>query len=89
MFDFLKRSRLIRRGLASRKLRRRRIRNETLRSLEYSPLIKILIFAAFIAGLAFDAVHLDEAKVGIIVGSAVSALLGVLLLRRFLPPPAV
>src|ERR1700730_4810009 len=54
MFDFIKRSRLVRRGLASRKLRRRRrTRNELLRSLEYSPLVKILIFAAFIAGLAF------------------------------------
>ena len=43
----------------------------------------------FIAGLAFDSAHLDQAKVGIIVGSAVSALLGVLLLRRFLPPAAI
>ncbi len=53
MLDFLKRGRLIRRGLASRKMRRRRTRNELLRSLEFSPLIKTLIFAAFIAGLAF------------------------------------
>jgi cyclic-di-AMP phosphodiesterase PgpH len=53
MFDFFKRGRLVRRGLASRKTRRRRTRNELLRSLEYSPLIKTLIFAAFIAGLAF------------------------------------
>jgi hypothetical protein len=53
MFDFLKRGRLIRRGLASRKTRRRRTRNELLRSLEYSQLIKTLMFAAFIAGLAF------------------------------------
>src|ERR1017187_8125827 len=53
MLDFFKRSRLIRRGLASRKTRRRRTRNELLRSLEYSPLIKVLVFAAFIAGLAF------------------------------------
>ena len=34
MFDFLKRRRLIRRGLASQKTRRRRTRNELLRSLE-------------------------------------------------------
>src|SRR3981189_883797 len=53
MFDSLKRGRLIRRGLASRKMRRRRSRNELLRSLEASPLIKTLIFAGFIAGLAF------------------------------------
>src|ERR1017187_3935109 len=53
MLDFFKRSRLIRRGLASRKTRRRRTRNELLRSLEYSPLIKVLVFAAFVAGLAF------------------------------------
>ena len=53
MLDSFKRSRLIRRGLASRKMRRRRSRNELLRSLEASPLIKTLIFAGFIAGLAF------------------------------------
>ena len=53
MFDFLKRSRLVRRGLASKKFRRRRARNELLRSLEYSVYIKILVFAGFIAGLAF------------------------------------
>jgi NhaA family Na+:H+ antiporter len=39
----------------------------------------------FIAGLAFDGVHLDEAKVGILSGSALSAALGSLLLWRFLP----
>jgi len=53
MFDFLKRGRLVRRGLASRKMRRRRTRNELLRNLEYSPLVKVLLFAAFVAGLAF------------------------------------
>src|SRR5947207_1987241 len=53
MFDFLKRNQLIRRGLASRKTRRRRTRNELLRSLEYSIYIKILVFAGFVAGLAF------------------------------------
>jgi cyclic-di-AMP phosphodiesterase PgpH len=53
MFDFLKRNRLIRRGLASRKTRRRRTRNELLRSLEYAVWVKILIFALFVAGLAF------------------------------------
>ncbi|HZJ38781.1 MAG TPA: HDIG domain-containing protein [Chthoniobacterales bacterium] len=53
MFDFLKRSQLVKRGLASRKMRRRRSTNELVRSLEYSTSIKWLIFSAFIAGLAF------------------------------------
>ena len=53
MFDFLKRSQLIKRGLASRKTRRRRSTNELLHSLEYAPYIKWFIFAAFIAGIAF------------------------------------
>ena len=53
MFDFLKRGRLIRRGLASRKTRRHRARNELLQSLEYAPYVKLFIFVGFIAGLAF------------------------------------
>ena len=53
MFDFLKRGRLIRRGLASRKTRRRRTRNELLRNLESATYVKVLILAAFVAGLAF------------------------------------
>src|SRR6195256_2645737 len=53
MFDFLKRGRLVRRGLASRKTRRRRTRNELASNLEYSLSVKIFIFAAFVAGLAF------------------------------------
>jgi putative nucleotidyltransferase with HDIG domain len=53
MFDFLKRSQLVKRGLASRKTRRRRSTNELLHSLEYAPYIKWLIFAAFITGIAF------------------------------------
>src|SRR6202165_340109 len=53
MFDFLKRGRLIRRGLASRKTRRRRTRNELLRNLEYSVYMKVFIFAGFVAGIAF------------------------------------
>src|SRR5438477_6825494 len=52
MFDFLKRGRLVRRGLATRKTRRRRLRNELLRNLEYAPYGKVLIFAVFAAGLA-------------------------------------
>src|SRR6202171_3981079 len=53
MFDFLKRSQLVKRGLASRKSRRRRSTNELLHGLEYAPYIKWFIFAAFIAGIAF------------------------------------
>jgi putative nucleotidyltransferase with HDIG domain len=53
MFDFLKRSQLVKRGLASRKTRRRRSTNELLHSLEFAPYIKWLIFAGFVAGLAF------------------------------------
>src|SRR2546430_59849 len=53
MFDFFKRGQLIRRGLASKKTRRRRTRNELLGSLERSVYLKGFIFAAFIGGLAF------------------------------------
>ena len=52
MLDFLKRSQLIRRGLASRKMRRRRTKNELLHTLEYAAPTKYFIFAAFIAGIA-------------------------------------
>src|SRR3982751_1175841 len=52
MFDFLKRNQLVRRGFASKKVRRRRTRNELLRSLEYSPYVKALIFLAFAGILA-------------------------------------
>lgn len=53
MLDFLKRSQLVKRGLASPKTRRRRSTNDLLRSLEYATYVKWVIFAAFIAGLAF------------------------------------
>src|SRR6266699_6047375 len=53
MLDFLKRGRLVRRGLASRKMRRRRAHNELLGSLESAIYIKVLIFALFVGGLAF------------------------------------
>jgi membrane-associated HD superfamily phosphohydrolase len=53
MFDFLKRGQLVRRGLASKKTRRRRTRNELLRSLEHALYVKVFIFVAFVAGLAF------------------------------------
>src|SRR6266571_7940307 len=53
MFDFLRRGRLVRRGLASKKTRRRRTRNELACSLESARYVKIIVLAAFIAGLAF------------------------------------
>jgi putative nucleotidyltransferase with HDIG domain len=53
MFDFLRRRRLLRRGLASKKQRRKRTRNELLHSLEYARFVKVIILAAFIGGLAF------------------------------------
>src|SRR3954454_7474017 len=53
MFDFFKRNQLVRRGFASKKVRRRRNRNELLRSLEYSPYVKAFIFLAFAGVLAF------------------------------------
>jgi putative nucleotidyltransferase with HDIG domain len=53
MFDFLRRRRLLRRGLASKKTRRRRTRNELLQSLESARYVKVIVLAAFIAGLAF------------------------------------
>src|SRR5205814_9699401 len=53
MFDFVRRRRLLRRGLASKKTRRRRTRNELLRALESARYVKVIVLAAFIAGLAF------------------------------------
>jgi putative nucleotidyltransferase with HDIG domain len=52
MLDFLRRSRLVKRGLASGKTRRRRASNEILRNLEFAPFVKTMIFAGFIVGLA-------------------------------------
>jgi len=52
MFDFLKRNQLVRRGFASKKVRRRRTRNELLRALEHSPYVKALIFLSFSGILA-------------------------------------
>src|SRR5213596_3323649 len=53
MFDFLKRGRLVKRGLASRKRRRRRSRSELMRNVECSSYVKVFIFALFAGGLAF------------------------------------
>ena len=52
MFEFLRRSQLVKRGLASRKTRRRVEPNEFIRSLEYTHYAKALILAGFIGGLA-------------------------------------
>src|SRR4051812_15725957 len=52
MFDFLKRNKLVKRGMASSKTRRRRGSNELVETLEFSPYVKIAIFAGFVAGLA-------------------------------------
>ncbi len=53
MLDFLKRGRLVRRGLASKKTRRRRTRNELLHTLEHSVAVKVLLIGLFAGGLAF------------------------------------
>src|SRR5215467_13058657 len=53
MFDFFRRGRLVKRGLASRKRRRRRSRSELMRNLECSLHVKVIIFALFAGGLAF------------------------------------
>src|SRR5438309_7163360 len=53
MFDFLKRGRLVKRGLASRKKRRRRPQSKLMRNLESSLYVKVFIFALFAGGLAF------------------------------------
>ncbi|MGZ5020997.1 MAG: HDIG domain-containing metalloprotein [Chthoniobacterales bacterium] len=52
MFRFFRRSALIKRGLSTRKTRRRRSSSELLHKLEFSPYAKALIFAGFVLGLA-------------------------------------
>jgi len=51
MFGFFERHRLIRKGLASSKTRRRRPQNDMLRSLEDGMLTKVFTFTVFIVGL--------------------------------------
>jgi len=51
MFGFFERHRLIRKGLASAKTRRRRPQNDMLRSLEDGMLAKVFTFTVFIVGL--------------------------------------
>src|SRR5271163_296842 len=52
MLGFLERQRLVKKGLASSKLRRRRTESEVAHTLEYGPAAKAGIFLAFIVGLA-------------------------------------
>ena len=51
MFDIFERKRLVKRGLASAKLRRRRTESELLESFEHGMWMKMLLFAAFVIGL--------------------------------------
>jgi len=52
MLGFFERQRLVKKGLASSKQRRRRTESELLQTLEHGGLAKIAIFIAFIIGLA-------------------------------------
>ena len=51
MFGFLERKRLVKKGLASPKTRRRRSRSELVEGLQTGQVPKVLIFLVFIAGL--------------------------------------
>jgi len=51
MFEFFERHRLVKKGLASQKTRRRRANSEILESMEGSQSLKLLICLGFIAGL--------------------------------------
>jgi putative nucleotidyltransferase with HDIG domain len=65
MFDFLKRNQLVKRGLASGKTRRRRVPNELTHAVEYAVWAKVVIFAAFLLGLAlliFSGDHSEPTK---------------------------
>ena len=53
VLDFFRRGQLVRRGLASGKTRRRRTRNELLRTMEEAAAPKMLVLSGFVAGLAF------------------------------------
>jgi putative nucleotidyltransferase with HDIG domain len=53
MLNFFERQRLVKKGLASAKTRRRHTPNEILESMETGLAMKVLIFASFVSGLAF------------------------------------
>lgn len=52
MLGFLERQRLVKRGMASSKLRRRRTENELFQTLEYGPWTRGIILGAFVVALA-------------------------------------
>lgn len=52
MFEFLRRNKLVKRGLASGKTRRRSTPNEFVRKLEYTAYAKVIVFAVFVLGVA-------------------------------------
>jgi hypothetical protein len=52
MFHFFERKRLVQKGLASAKIRRRRTRSELLNTLETGQTVKGAIFLLFCVGLA-------------------------------------
>src|ERR1700749_12886 len=52
MLGFFERQRLVKKGLASSKQRRRRTESELIQTLEQGPLAKVAIFVGFMIGLA-------------------------------------
>jgi putative nucleotidyltransferase with HDIG domain len=52
MLGFFERQRLVKKGLASTKQRRRRTENELLQSLEHGMLAKVVLFIGFVVGLS-------------------------------------
>ena len=52
MLGFFERQRLVKKGLASSKVRRRRTESEWVETLEHGPVAKVAIFIAFFAGLS-------------------------------------
>ena len=57
MLGFFERQRLVKKGLASSKLRRRRTESELLDTLEHGVVAKIAVFAGFVAGLGLLIYH--------------------------------
>ncbi|MDB6150812.1 MAG: Metal dependent phosphohydrolase, partial [Chthoniobacter sp.] len=52
MLGFFERQRLVKRGLASSKLRRRRTESELMETLEHGHIAKFVVLASFLIGLA-------------------------------------
>jgi putative nucleotidyltransferase with HDIG domain len=79
MFQFLKRNALVKRGLASGKTRRRRMTNEFTHALEYDRYVRVMIFVAFLVGLAlliFTGDHSEPTK-NFVVGALFFAAAGI------------